>query len=53
MFSGKSNLTFNDGLNFGCGFFVAGAMFVVCVLPIAAGVLAIIVQVLTEVIGRL
>lgn len=34
--SGKQSLTFNDGLNFGCGFFVAGFMFFVCALPLGA-----------------
>ena len=30
----KQKLTFNDGLNFGCGFWVAGFMFFVIALPI-------------------
>jgi hypothetical protein len=33
----KQALTFTDGLNFGMGFFVAGALFFICVLPISLG----------------
>ena len=29
-------LTFSDGLNFGCGFFVAGLLFSLLVVPLAA-----------------
>lgn len=36
----KQKLTFNDGLNFGCGFWVAGFMFFIVALPL--GVVTII-----------
>lgn len=29
------SLTFSDGLNFGCGFFVAGFLFFIFFLPLA------------------
>lgn len=34
-FPGKQTLTFSDGLNFGCGFFVAGLLFSLAMIPIS------------------
>lgn len=44
----KFTLTFTDGLNFGCGFFVAGALFAIFAVP-AAG---IALSFLTALLGR-
>lgn len=48
----KQSLTFNDGLNFGMGFFVAGFLFFVCVMPIMLGVLYIFLQSLGETLSK-
>lgn len=50
---GKQNLTFNDGLNFGCGFFVAGFMFFVCALPVGGLATIAMLAVLSRVLGEL
>lgn len=41
-----SHLTFSDGLNFGCGFWVAGALFSLFAVPAAAVALSVLGAVL-------
>lgn len=45
-------LGFSDGLNFGMGLLVASLLFVVCILPIGVGVLAIVVRMLGFAVGE-
>lgn len=42
----KQILGFRDGLNFGMGLLVASLLFVVCVVPIGVGVLAVVLRAL-------
>jgi hypothetical protein len=39
----KNSLTFSDGLNFGCGFWVAGFLFTVVAIPTAALILSLLI----------
>lgn len=39
----KTSLTFSDGLNFGCGFWVAGFLFTIIALPVGALIIASII----------
>jgi hypothetical protein len=42
----KEKLTFSDGLNFGCGFFTAGFIFSIVIIPVAMLLFAILTAVL-------
>lgn len=48
----KQTLTFNDGLNFGMGFFVASFLFFVCILPIALGAVYVFLASLGRTLGN-
>jgi hypothetical protein len=43
----KEKLTFSDGLNFGCGFFIAGFLFSIIMIAVSV----ILFAVLTAVLG--
>ena len=43
----KEKLTFSDGLNFGCGFFAAGFLFSIIIIPVTM----VLVAILTAVLG--
>jgi hypothetical protein len=51
-FPGRQTLTFSDGLNFGMGLLVASLLFVVCILPLGAGALVVVLQTLGFAIGQ-
>lgn len=51
-FPSNNTLTFSDGLNFGMGLLVASLLFVVCILPIGVGVLAVVVRALGFAVGQ-
>ena len=42
----KEKLTFSDGLNFGCGFFTAGFIFSVIIIPVTMVLIAILTTIL-------
>ena len=42
----KEKLTFSDGLNFGCGFFTAGFLFSIIMIPVSIILFAILTAVL-------
>lgn len=48
----KQTLTFNDGLNFGMGFFVAGFLFFVCVMPLGLIALYVFLLQLAELLPK-
>ena len=45
----KEKLTFSDGLNFGCGFFTAGFIFSVIIIPVTMVLIAILTTILGNV----
>lgn len=42
----KEKLTFSDGLNFGCGFFTAGLLFSLVMIPLSMILFAILTALL-------
>lgn len=42
----KEKLTFSDGLNFGCGFFTAGFLFSLVMIPLSMIIFALLTAVL-------
>ncbi|GIK36586.1 MAG: hypothetical protein BroJett011_04190 [Chloroflexota bacterium] len=45
------NLTFSDGLNFGCGFFVAGFLFSILIIPVSVFMISLLIGLLGGMTG--